>query len=302
MRFRTGLASFATYLDTLPLSAVRCFNAWDAVPLAWNNLGEVKQDKWYPSPGPAGNTTVHELFAVLDGLRKGNAYVQPGGGQQLPLDGAYSTLDSALTNSTTADFLGQVAFQHANNTYLGLLGASLLPSGGPVVKSVAPTYGESGSTVVVNGYGFNPGCALDFGPIPCHEFTIDPQGDIVATVPGGVGIVDVRVTTVWGTSPVVPLGQFAYGGPAPVVVTAVDPTSGKAGTTVTITGSGFPEKNVGVMFKDQASKSVSWVSDTELKATAPLQADDKQAVDVTVKVGEIASPTSPADEYTYTGL
>ncbi|MYS86449.1 IPT/TIG domain-containing protein [Embleya scabrispora] len=297
-----GLQSFATYVDGLPFDNNHHVNAWDAVPLAWSSLAEVKQDKWYPSPGPAGDTTVHRLFDVLDGLRKGNVYVQPGVRQQLPVDGDYSTHDPALTNSTLADFMGQVAYQHADNTYLGLLGTSLLSPSGPMVTSVSPTSGKNGSTVVIEGGGFARGSLLDFGPIPCTDLIIEPGGNLIrATVPDGVGIVDVRVTNVLGTSPVVPLGQFAYDGPAPLVVTGVDPTSGQAKkTTVTITGSGFP-RGAGVNFKDQASKSVTWLSDTQLTATAPLQIDDDQTVDITVTVGDIASPTGPSDEFTYTG-
>ncbi|MFD9482682.1 IPT/TIG domain-containing protein [Streptomyces sp. NPDC059991] len=298
-----GLQSFATYVNGLPFSNNHHVNAWDAVPLAWSSLDEVKQDKWYPSPGPAGNITLHRLFDVLNGLPKGNVYVQPGVQQQLPSDGNYSTYDPVLTNSTLADFMGQVAYQHANNTYLGLLQTSLLSPSGPMVTSVSPSCGKSGTTVVIEGSGFAPGSLLDFGPIPCTDLTISPGGNhISATVPDGVGIADVRVTNVLGTSPVVPLGQFAYDGPAPLVVTGVNPTSGRAKTTtVTITGAGFP-KGVGVNFKDQASKSVTWVSDTQLTATAPPQIDDDQTVDITVTLGDVTSATSPADEFTYTGL
>ncbi|MFB7470747.1 IPT/TIG domain-containing protein [Kitasatospora sp. NPDC056184] len=297
-----GLQSFATYLNGLPwLSNNRHVNAWDAVPLAWNNLPAVNQDKWYPAPGPAGNSTVHHLFDVLNGLPKGRVYVQPGVSTQWPADGDYASHDPALVNSTLADFMGQVAFQHANNTYLGLLGASLL-SPGPIVTGISPTFGASGSTVIVEGYGFTEGSVLDFGPVPCRDPLIAPGGArITATVPDGVGIVDVRVTNCRGTSPVVPLGQFAYGGPAPLVVTGITPTSGPARrTTVIITGSGFPV-GAGVNFKDEASKTVVRISDTELTAVAPLRLDDSLTVDITVTVGDIASATGPADEFTYTG-
>ncbi|MFD8752922.1 IPT/TIG domain-containing protein [Kitasatospora sp. NPDC059577] len=239
---------------------------------------------------------------VLDGLPKGNVYVQPGVRQQVPSDGDYSTHDPALVNSTSADFLGQVAYQHADNTYLGLLQTSMLAPG-PTVTGVSPAFGTSGSTVVIEGSGFTPGSVLDFGPIPCPDPIIGVGGyRISATVPDGVGIVDVRVTNVRRTSPVVRLGQFAYDGPVPLVVTGIDLISGPAmRTTVTITGSGFPE-DAGVNFKDRPSKSVTWISDTQLTATAPLQIDDDQTVDITVTAGEIASATGPADEFTYTGL
>ncbi|MFG2721510.1 IPT/TIG domain-containing protein [Streptomyces sp. NPDC048416] len=299
-----GLQSFVTYVNGLPFPNNHHVNAWDAVPLAWSDLAEVKQDHWYPDPpGPAGNITVHHLFDVLNGLTKGNVYVQPGVRQQLPLDGDYSTHNPALTNSTVADFMGQVAYQHANNTYLSLLQTSLLTPTGPTVTSVSPSQGGSGTPVVIEGDAFLPDSVLDFGPIPCTDFTIKPGGDqINATVPKGVGIVDVRVTNILGTSPAVPLGQFAYDGPAPLVVTSVSPTSGRAGTTkVTISGSGFP-KNATVQFKDKPSNSVTWISETQLTATAPAQVDDSQTVNITVWVNDIGSPTSPADEFTYTGI
>ncbi|MDH6143733.1 hypothetical protein P3T35_005768 [Kitasatospora sp. GP30] len=296
-----GLQSFATYVNALPwLSNTHHFNAWDVVPRAWNDLKEVNQDKWYPSPGPAGNAEVHGLFDVLNGLPKGRLYVQPGVQQQWPQDGQYSPPDQAPTNSTLADFMYQVDYQHANNTYLKLLQAQCIPAG-PIVTDVVPN--ADGTMLVINGSGFAPGIVVDFGPIPCPKYTMNPAGtQIAANVPAGVGIVDVRVTNVLGTSPVVPLGQFAYGGPAPMVVTGISPNSGPAKkTTVTITGSGFP-KDAGVNFKDRASTSVTWVSDTQLTATAPLQVDDSQTVDITVTIGDIATPTSPADEFTYTGL
>jgi hypothetical protein len=96
------------------------------------------------------------------------------------------------------------------------------------------------------------------------------------------------------------MGQFAHGGPAPVVVSAVDPRSGKVGTPVTVSGSGFAD-GATVHFKDQESDSVKFVSTGQLIATAPDQADVQQTVDITVTVGQATSPTSPADEFTFAG-
>ncbi|MEU9176137.1 IPT/TIG domain-containing protein [Streptomyces sp. NPDC048550] len=123
-------------------------------------------------------------------------------------------------------------------------------------------------------------------------------------MPEGVGIVDVRVTNQLGTSPADPLGRFAYGGPEPVVVSAVTPSTGKAGTQVTIDGSGFSPATT-VRFKDNVARQATFESDTRITAKVPLRLADEPTtsepttVDVTVTVGVATSPTSPSDEFTY---
>ncbi|WP_411136694.1 IPT/TIG domain-containing protein [Streptomyces sp. C10] len=212
----------------------------------------------------------------------------------------YTSLAKNLVNKTTQDFLGQVAFQHANSTYLDLVGAPAVPSP-PVVTDVTPTFGAAGATVTINGNGFSQDSMVDFGHFACTKRDVDPSGmRITAQVPNGTGVVHVRVTNTLGTSPAVAMGQFAYGGPAPVVVSAVSPTSGKVGTPVTIGGSGFAN-GATVHFKDKASGSVRFISTNQITATAPDQLDVHQTVNITVTVGKATSPTSPADEFTYTG-
>ncbi|MGW0882305.1 IPT/TIG domain-containing protein [Streptomyces sp. NPDC002671] len=294
-----GLQSFVDYLNTFPwLMNERHVNAYDLVPLAWDDLAAAKN--WYPSPGPAATDEVKLLLDVAGGRTKGNAYVQPG--VTSPTNPNYTVLAKNLVNKTTADFFGQVGFQHANSTYLSLLGAPEITAD-PVVTGVSPTFGESRTTVIISGSGFTSDTVVDFGPIPVpvSDFVINSDTQITATAPLGTGIVDVRVTNMFGTSPAVPLGQFAYNGPAPVVVSAVSPTSGKARTQVMITGSGFGS-DATVYFNKTAAASVTVHSPSQITATAPVLVDDSQTVDVTVKVGLATSVTSPADEFTYTGL
>lgn len=292
-----GVQSFADYFDSLPwVIDERHNNAYDLVPHAWADLDTAAG--WYPSPGPQATEEVKLLIGAISKRTKGNVYVQPG--TLFPMNTGYTSLAKNLVNKTTQDFLGQVAFQHANSTYLGLVGAPAVPSG-PVVTDVTPTFGTPGATVTINGSGFSPDSMVDFGHVACTTLNIDPSGlRITAKVPNGTGVVHVRVTNTLGTSPAVAMGQFAYGGPAPVVVSAVSPTSGKAGTSITISGSGFAG-GATVHFKDKASESVKFVSTGQITATAPGQLDDNQTVNITVTVGQATSPTSPADEFTYTG-
>ncbi|MFI1966359.1 IPT/TIG domain-containing protein [Streptomyces pathocidini] len=296
-----GLKSFADYVDSRPWSLnERWVNAYDLVPRAWSDLSAAKG--WYPAPGPSANEEVKILLSGIDLLRNGNVYVQPSATSPKTVNADYTTYNAQLVNETTGDFLGQVAFQHANSTYLNLLGAPLVPAG-PTVTAVSPTAGQGGQSVNITGTGFSADSVVDFGPIPCTDFSVDSSGTrIKATAPDGHGIADVRVTTMLGTSPAVPLGQFAYdGGPAPVVVSTVTPRSGKLGTQVTINGSGFTS-GATAHIKDIALTSVTFVSPTQITAKVPLHRPEwPKTVDITVTVGVATSPTSPASEFTYTG-
>lgn len=297
-----GLQGFADYIDSLQWSLnQRWVNAYDVVPLAWSDLSAAKH-LYPPATGPVATDVVKVLLSEIDLLRKGNVYVQPSADNASTVNGDYSLFDKALVNKTTDDFLGQVAFQHANATYLTLLGAPVVV-GGPVVTGVSPHAGGGGTPVTISGSGFGPDSAVDFGPIACAEFTVDPSGtQISATAPDGAGVVDIRVTTMLGTSPAVPLGQFAYGGPAPVVVSSVTPSSGQIGKHVVIAGSGFT-KEAAVHFKDVVADSAIVEPPTRIRARAPHrpldQVEKAKTVNVTVTVGVATSPTSPADEFTY---
>ncbi|QTZ92029.1 IPT/TIG domain-containing protein [Streptomyces auratus AGR0001] len=293
-----GVQSFVDYFNSLPwVIDERQNNAYDLVPHAWADLDTTAG--WYPSPGPQATEEVKLLIAAISQRTKGNVYVQPG--TLCLMNTGYTSLAKNLVNKTTQDFLGQIAYQHANSTYLDLVGAPDVPSP-PVVTDVTPTFGAAGATVTINGHSFSPDSKVDFGHFACNEreVVIDPSGNrITAKAPNGTGVVHVRVTNTLGTSPAVAMGQFAYGGPAPVVVSAVSPTSGKVGTPVTIHGSGFAN-GATVHFKDKVA-AAKFVSTGQLTATAPEQIDVQQTVDITVTVGKATSPTSPADEFTYTG-
>ncbi|MGY5125496.1 IPT/TIG domain-containing protein [Streptomyces nigrescens] len=200
--------SFADYVDSRPWSLnERYVNFYDVVPRAWSDLPTAKG--WYPPPGPRANEDVKVLLTEIDLLRKGNVYVQPGAKSTTTMNADYAKHNKELVNKTLSDFLGQIAYQHANSTYLTLLDATVVPVG-PVVTALDTTSGRGGTKVTITGSGFDADSVVDFGPIPCPDATVDPSGtQITATAPDGTGIVDVRVTTSLGTSPAVPLGRFA---------------------------------------------------------------------------------------------
>ncbi|WP_404870298.1 IPT/TIG domain-containing protein [Kitasatospora griseola] len=301
-----GSPEFAAYVDSLKWVAhERHFNAWDVVPQAWTGLDDVK--KWYPHPpGPEANEEVKVVITAIAGLPGPHAYAQPGRAHKLHPD-YRSDYDRAMVRKTLQDFMGQVAFQHANATYLGLLGApDVLP--GPAVRALSSNAGKAGSALVIAGSGFGPGAAVDFGAVPCPDPVVSSDGLAISVrVPPGVGVVAVRVTTDLGTSPAVPFGQFAYDGPAPVMVTGIAPDSGRTGRSVTVTGVNFGS-DAQVFFGDNPSPSVR-IERTgapgEVVATAPAPttgAGKPRTVDITVLSNGYSSPTGPVAEFTYQEL
>lgn len=300
-----GVKSFADHVDSLPWSLYAMYaNAWDVVPQAWWNLLAVKE--WFKDPGPKADRQVKFLMTQLSKLPKGNVYTQPDAGRTPLLNPDYRTHDSVHIHRTTADFEAQIGYQHANDTYLALLGVPPVPTG-PVVTSVAPSTGQ-GVAVVITGSGFTAESVVDFGTIPCQEASVDPSGtSITATSPAdGLGVVDIRVTNDLGTSPAVPLARFAFAGPPPVVVSGVSPEKAAGGTTVTVHGSGFVREGTTVRVGDLPGENVAVTGPTELTVVVPVRDADgekpepPETVDVTATVGVATSATGAADEFTYT--
>lgn len=202
-----GLASFQTWFDQqLGGSAYRTYNAYDLVPLAWEDL--TAAEKWYPAPGPGVTTTIVQLLGWADDLRDGNVYAQPTANPHV-LNTDFA-VHAPATAATT--YPAEVAFQHHSSTYLTLLGAPVTPAW-PAVGGVSPRFGfeKGGTQVTVVGTGFEPGAVVYFGDNPGTN--VDVRSDTLLTVdapPGGFGPVDVRVTTFAGTSELTMSAIYAY--------------------------------------------------------------------------------------------
>ncbi|MFB7664237.1 IPT/TIG domain-containing protein [Kitasatospora sp. NPDC056138] len=297
-----GGPDFVSYVDNSLNWVVneRYHNFYDLVPQAWTSLDNAK--KWYPDPpGPVANDDVIGVISTIATLPGPNVYAQPG--DDMPLNTDYHKHDPVMVKKSLQDFMGQVAYQHANSTYLSLLDAPVVPSG-PLVTGISPNVGVAGTPVVITGSGFHPDKRLevDFGTVACPRLDVSNDGArITAHAPEGVGVVAVRVTTNLGTSPAVPFGQFAYGGPAPVVVTGISPDNGWTKTPVTITGVNFTS-DAKVYFGDNPAESVRVTPPNQIVAIAPAPSigiGKPLTINVTVLSDGYSSPPGPADEFTY---
>jgi len=166
----------------------------------------------------------------------------------------------------------------------------------PVVTGISPTSGSSGTSVTISGTGLAGVTDVNFGLSNVNVLSAtDTQ--VVVTAAGGSGTVDITVTTPAGTSATSSADQFTYTVPvvAPVV-TGISPQNGAAGTTVTISGTGFTGVT-GVGF-GPASVNVLSATDSQIMVNAP-DGDSGTTVDITVTTPVGTSPTGAADQFTY---
>ncbi|MFT3823436.1 MAG: FG-GAP-like repeat-containing protein [Chitinophagaceae bacterium] len=106
-------------------------------------------------------------------------------------------------------------------------------SGLPEITGVAPAAAYSGDTVTISGNNFVNITAVQFGGVAAASFVLVSQNTIKAIVGNGAnGNVSVQNNTGTATR-----AGFVY--KQPPVVTGFAPSSGPAGTTIMITGSGF---------------------------------------------------------------
>jgi hypothetical protein len=156
---------------------------------------------------------------------------------------------------------------------------------GPYVTEVRPEEGsaEGGRPVKVLGTGFTGATEVTFGGVPA-KFEVNSSEAISVTTPiGNAHVVDVRVTTPEGTSPVVPEDHYLYSNPY-IEISGVKPSTGAAagGIPVAISGVGFYGVT-GVEFGGVLSESFTVISPSSITATVPAHTVGK--VKITVETG-----------------
>jgi prepilin-type N-terminal cleavage/methylation domain-containing protein len=226
------------------------------------------------------------------------------------LSGRPSAPATAISGVSTSQF----------SVYMGGtvgLSSTILDSA-PVVTSVTPTApavacgslacgpttggtsGNPGGTVTITGQFFDTTTAVTFGGTPATSYTIPPgtSTSITAVPPAhSAGLVDVQITNANGKSVISTADNFEYF----PTVTGVSPTSGTAGTTVTISGAGFAT-GATVSFGTVPAIVTAPITSTQITVTAPavtaatvLDPAGSATVDVTVTVASATSLTSSSD-------
>jgi IPT/TIG domain len=174
----------------------------------------------------------------------------------------------------------------------------------PTVTGVSPSSGPlaGGNWVTVSGTHLATTSSVSIGDTRTG-FNVINDTSLSVYIPAGESpeAVDIRITSIGGTSIRTSADRYTYlAPPPPPTVSAISPSSGTAlgGTTVTITGTGFTNA-VYVSFGGYAAQSFTVNSDTSITAVAPATYFD-ETIDVTVQGSSFAwSATSAADQFTY---
>jgi hypothetical protein len=174
------------------------------------------------------------------------------------------------------------------------------PPPAPTVTSATPPSGPNtgGTQVTIGGTNLSGATGVQFGSTAATSFTVNSATSITATAPAGqAGPVDVTVTGPGGTSATSSADQFTYivPPPPPPTVTIVEPSSGPAGTTVTVSGTNFTGVTA-VDFGSGNNASFTVNNSTTLTASAPAGTG---IVDVTVTTAGGTSKTLTDDQFTY---
>ncbi len=172
----------------------------------------------------------------------------------------------------------------------------------PAVSSVSPSKGRvtSGVRVTVTGAQFVHVKSVKFGTTPGTSVRVLSSSRVQVTAPAhAAGVVNVRVTTGYGTSAIRAADRYTY--VAAPAVTSVSPVAGHAtgGDRVTVKGARFTDVTA-VTFGTVSGTAVHVTSSTQLEVTAPAHVAGVTDVRVTTKYG--TSPVVNADKYTFSTL
>ena len=246
-----------------------------------------------PAAGPSsGGNAVSIVGSGFTGATRVNF-----GGVVIPASGLTDGSDTFINLTVPAGSTGtvDVTVTTPNGTSAITPGDRYTYEAAPAVTGLSPNQGPmaGGNTVTITGTNFI-GARLAFGTISDDYYTVVDGSHIVASVPSGTGVVDVRVTTPSGTSAINAGDRYTYA-PTPAV-TSISPSFGPAagGTTVTITGTGL--SNAAAVAFGGVTATITANTDTQITATAPAGTG---TVDISVITIGGTSAASAADQYLY---
>ena len=174
-----------------------------------------------------------------------------------------------------------------NSTSSLITAISATQSTGPAITGMSPLSGATGTVVTIVGtnFGATQGTStVTFGGVAATASSWSASSIVIAFPSGLSGTIN-PVVTVGGLTSVGP--PFTVTQPSPAI-SSLSPTSGAAGTAVTITGANFggTQGTSTVTFGGVAATVSSW-SATSIVAAVPTGLSG--AVSVVVTVGGIAS-------------
>jgi len=156
-------------------------------------------------------------------------------------------------------------------TVAEMAGVPAARAAAPLVVAFLPASGVAGTSVTITGTGFDDSSGatgVAFNGTAAPSFSVDADTQITAIVPVGATTGPVSVTDAEGAGASA-IDLVVTPSPPPTIALFA-PSSGPAGTTVTITGTGYTGTSVVKFHGRNASFDVN--SDTEIVATVPMRA------------------------------
>ncbi len=157
---------------------------------------------------------------------------------------------------------------------------SVAPPGGgtpaylqPIISSFAPSSGKAGTVVTLTGSGFTGSNAAWVGAAKNATLKVLSDTRVQVTIPtgattGAIGILNPAHAAFTASAFTVTSSAVVYG---QQYIAGFSPTSGKAGTVVTLTGSGFTGSNAAWVGAAK-NATLKVLSDTRVQVTIPTGA------------------------------
>jgi len=194
----------------------------------------------------------------------------------------------------TTEYYDALATTNRGNNWKTRIGSFSFPActGGtiaqPAISSFTPTSGPVGTSVTISGSGLSGATGVAFNGTAASSFTVDSDSQLTATVPNGATDGPITVTTSGGNATSAASFDVTASTAAPSI-TSFSPTTGRAGTAVTVNGTGFTGATA-VRFNGTAA-AFTVTSDTRITTTVPAGATTGR-ISVTTPAGTATSATT----------
>lgn len=142
----------------------------------------------------------------------------------------------------------------------------------PTLTSFTPTAGLQGSTVVITGTGFSGITSVSFNDVVAPTFTVVSSTQINVTLPANATSGKIKVTNTLGTAT---SANTFYVTP---FISTINPASGSAGSTLTITGTNLAAATV----KFNSTSATTLLTNTNTSITVIVPSIASGSVNVTV--------------------
>jgi hypothetical protein len=150
----------------------------------------------------------------------------------------------------------------------------------PTITSFSPQSGGVGASVTINGQNLSGATSVTFAGTSATFTISNPGRRITAVVPAGAASGPIAITTPGGTA--TSAGIFTV--VSPPAITGFAPSSGPAGSSVTITGTDLAGATA-VMFDGRIASFTANAAGTQIAATVPRLKPGTVSISVTTPGG-----------------